>query len=333
VSLATKGNKMQQEQEWSEVQTEKPEKEKIEFEVEKDEPKKEEVKQEVKASEPKIKKEEPKELEGINTKGAEKRIRQLIKQRKERDEEVAKLIRQNEELTSKLNNKQKEFTNISKLNLDATEKQLKDKLELARNAYKAAHQEGDTEKILQAQEFLNDAQNDLKSVGATKQQFKEPEVQPQQQVQQPQQQYQQPTPDPKAQSWAEQNDWFGEDKIRTAAALAIDADLKEEGFNPTDDDYYTEIDNRLKEAFPHRYQTQEVEPKEENRTQETSPAQVVAGGTRSTPSSNKKVKLSKEDVRLANKWNIPLEQYAQEKLKATNAEGEYTTINMQRGGK
>jgi len=333
VSLATKGNKMQQEQEWSEVQTEQPEKEKVEFEIEKDEPKKEEVKQEVKAPEPVVKKEEPKELEGINTKGAEKRIRQLIKQRKERDEEVARLIKQNEELTSKLNNTQKEFTNISKLNLDATEKQLKDKLELARTNYKTAHQEGDTEKILQAQEFLNDAQNDLKSVGATKQQFKEPEVQPQQQVQQPQQQIQQPTPDPKAQNWAEQNDWFGEDKIRTAAALAIDADLKEEGFNPTDDDYYTEIDNRLKEAFPHRYQTKEVEPKEENRTQETSPAQVVAGGTRSTPSSNKKVKLSKEDVRLANKWNIPLEQYAQEKLKATNAEGEYTTINMQRGGK
>ena len=324
---------MEQQQEWSEVQTEKPEKEKIEFEVEKDEPKKEEVKQEVKTPKPEVKKEEPKELEGINTKGAEKRIRQLIKQRKDRDEEVARLIKQNEELTSKLNNTQKEFTNISKLNLDATEKQLKDKLELARTNYKTAHQEGDTDKILKAQEFLNDAQNDLKSVGATKQQFKEPEVQPQQQVQQPQQQIQQPTPDPKAQSWAEQNDWFGEDKIRTAAALAIDADLKEEGFNPTDDDYYTEIDNRLKEAFPHRYQTKEVEPKEENRMQETSPAQVVAGGTRSTPNSNKKVKLSKEDVRLANKWNIPLEQYAQEKLKATNAEGEYTTINMQRGGK
>ena len=323
---------MQQEQEWSEVQTEKPEKEKIEFEVEKDEPKKEEVKQEVKAPEPQVKKEEPKELEGINTKGAEKRIRQLIKQRKDRDEEVARLIKQNEELTSRLTNTQKEFTNISKLNLDATEKQLKDKLELARTNYKTAHEEGNTEKILQAQEFLNDAQNDLKSVGATKEQFKEPEVQPQQQVQQPQYQSQ-PTADPKAQSWAEKNDWFGEDKIRTAAALAIDADLKEEGFNPTDDDYYTEIDNRLKEAFPHRYQTKEVEPKEENRTQETSPAQVVAGGTRSTPSSNKKVKLSKEDVRLANKWNIPLEQYAQEKLKATNADGEYTTINMQRGGK
>ena len=314
-----------QEESWNEVKTEEPEKEKVEYEVEKDEPK-----VEPKKVEPEVKKAEPKELEGIETKGAEKRIRQLVKQRKDKEDEVARLIRQNEELNSRLNNTQKEFTNISKLNLDATEKQLKDKLELARGAYTTAHQDGDAEKILKAQEFLNDAQNDLKSVGATKMQFKEPEVkQTQQQVQRPQYQ-QQPTPDPKAQSWAEKNDWFGEDKIRTAAALAIDADLKEEGFNPTDDDYYSEVDNRLKEAFPHRYKTEEVE---EVRKQESSPAQVVAGGTRSTPGSNKKVKLSKEDVRLANKWNIPLEQYAQEKLKATSADGEYTTVNMQRGGK
>ena len=314
-----------QEESWNEVKTEEPEKEKVEYEVEKEEPK-----VEPKKVEPEVKKEEPKELQGIETKGAEKRIRQLVKQRKDKENEVATLIRQNEELNSRLNNTQREFTNISKLNLDATENQLKDKLELARGAYQAAHEEGDSSKILKAQEFLNDAQNDLKSVGATKMQFKEPEVQaPQQQVQQPYYQPQ-PTPDPKAQSWAEKNDWFGEDKIRTAAALAIDADLKEEGFNPTDDDYYSEVDNRLKEAFPHRYKTGEVE---EVRKQETSPAQVVAGGTRSTPSSKNKVKLSKEDVRLANKWNIPLEQYAQEKLKATSADGEYTTINMQRGGK
>ena len=312
-----------QEESWNEVKTEEPEKEKVEFEVEKEEPKK---------VEPEVKKEEPKELQGIETKGAEKRIRQLVKQRKDKEDEVAKLIRQNEELSSRLNNTQKEFTNISKLNLDATEKQLQDKLELARGDYQAAQEEGDSSKILKAQEFLNDAQNDLKSVGATKMQFREPEVQaPPQQVQQPHYQPQ-PTPDPKAQSWAEKNEWFGEDKIRTAAALAIDADLKEEGFNPTDDDYYSEVDNRLKEAFPHRYK-EKAEEVEEVRKQETSPAQVVAGGTRSTPSSKNKVKLSKEDVRLANKWNIPLEQYAQEKLKATNAEGEYTTVNMQRGGK
>ena len=310
-----------QEESWNEVKAEEPEKEKIEIEIEKEEPKK---------IEPEVKKEEPKELQGIETKGAEKRIRQLVKQRKDKEDEVVRLIRQNEELNSRLNNTQREFTNISKLNLDATENQLKDKLELARGAYQAAHEEGDSSKILKAQEFLNDAQNDLKSVGATKMQFREPEVRAsQQQVQQPHYQPQ-PTPDPKAESWAEKNNWFGEDKIRTAAALAIDADLKEEGFNPTDDDYYSEVDNRLKEAFPHRYKTGEVE---EVRKQESSPAQVVAGGTRSTPGSNKKVKLSKEDVRLANKWNIPLEQYAQEKLKATSADGEYTTVNMQRGGK
>ena len=272
---------MEQQQEWSEVQTENQKKKNRIWNRKKTNQKRK-VKQEAKAPEPEVKKEEPKELDGINTKGAEKRIRQLIKQRKDREDEIAKLIKQNEELNNKLQKTNTDFSKLSKLNLDATEKQLNDKLELARSAYKTAHEEGDSAKILKAQEYLNETQNDLKSVGATKQQFKEPEVQPQEQVQQPQQQYQQPTPDPKAQSWAEKNDWFGEDKIRTAAALAIDADLKEEGFNPTDDDYYIEIDNRLKEAFPHRYQTKEVEPKEENRTQETSPAQVVAGGTRST---------------------------------------------------
>ena len=110
-----------------------------------------------------------------------------------------------------------------------------DKLELARSAYKTAHEEGDSVKILKAQEYLNETQNDLKSLGVTKEHFKEqPEVK--QQVQQPQQQYQQPTPDPKAQDWASKNEWFGQDKVMTAAALAIDADLKQEGFSPTENE-------------------------------------------------------------------------------------------------
>lgn len=183
-----------QEESWNEVKTEEPEKEKVEYEVEKEEPKK---------VEPEVKKKSQKNFKVLKLKVQKKRIRQLVKQRKEKEEQVSNLIRQNEELNSRLNNTQREFTNISKLNLDATENQLKDKLELARGAYQAAHEEGDSSKILKAQEFLNDAQNDLKSVGATKMQFREPEVQaPQQQVQQPYYQPQ-PTPDPKAQSWAE----------------------------------------------------------------------------------------------------------------------------------
>ena len=114
----------------------------------------------------------------------------------------------------------------------------------------------------------------------------------------------------------------------TAASLAIDGQLKEEGFSPADSEYYTEIDRRIKETFPHKFGG-EIRKQEAT----SSPAQVVAGASRSSPGSSKKVKLSKEDIRLANKWNVPLEQYAQEKLKADKADGEYTTINTQRGGK
>ena len=196
-------------------------------------------------------------------------------------------------------------------------------MELARSAYKSAHDEGDTGKILQAQEFLNEAQNDLKALGATKAQF---EHQPQEQVQQPQQQQVQGTADPKAIEWSQNNDWFGQDRIMTAAALALDAELKEEGFDPSDPEFYNEIDNRIKEAFPHKFNS--TVEKSSVQEQPSQPAQVVAGASRSTPSSNKKVKLTKEDVRLANNWGIPLEQYAAEKLKVQDAEGEYTAIKL-----
>ena len=330
-------------EEWSEVDTTAPKEEKVEYEVEGEENEEDKVPSPVTAKEetPKeeapeeeVKEEAPPELEGVQTKGAQKRIRQLVKQRKERDEQLAQLIKQNEELNYRLNSSQQQFNTVNKLSLDASEKQLTDKLELARNAYKSAHEEGDSAKILQAQEFLNEAQNDLKSLNVTKQQFDQQPVQ--QQPQQPvQQQYQpQPTPDPRAAEWAQRNEWFGSDQVMTAASLAIDGQLKEEGFNPTDPEYYTEIDRRMQETFPHKFAANAA-PVEEVRKQEeaSKPAQVVAGASRSSPGSSKKVKLSKEDIRLANKWNIPLEQYALEKQKADKAEGEYTTINMQRGGK
>jgi hypothetical protein len=319
-------------EEWNEVVPEETKKEKVEYEVEGEQkeeappPKEEEV-----IEEP-PKKEVPPELEGIETKGAQKRIRQLVKQRKERDEQIAQIIQQNEQLSQQLNQVHQQFTSARGVNLDTTEKQLSDKLELARNAYKAAHEEGDSQKVLQAQEILNDAQTDLKAVQVHKQQFQQQQPQQNQQgIGQQQPQYQpQPTPDPKAQDWASQNEWFGSDRVMTAAALAIDAELKEEGFSPTDPEFYQEVDNRIKETFPHKFSTTNEEVRQQEKT--SPPAQVVAGASRSSPGSNKKVKLSKEDIRLANKWNVPLEKYAEEKLKADKAEGEYTTINMQRGG-
>jgi hypothetical protein len=317
---------------WSEVDTsKKTEENKVEFEVEK-EPEKVEAKPEpVQEKKEEPKQEEPKELDGIQTKGAEKRIRQLIRQRKERDEQIAALIQQNEKLKNSYSTKENEFNKVSKLNLDATEKQLKDKLDLARSAYADAFEAQDKEKLLKAQEALNEAQTDLKNVAVTKSKFTEQPKQ-QEQVQQ-QQPVQQPVqPDPRAVDWQANNEWFGKDNIMTASALAIDAELKNEGYSPNDEDFYDEIDKRMRTAFPNKFTQMEEPVTTERNDGSSSPSQVVAGGSRSSPNP-KKVKLSQEDVRLANKWGIPLEQYAAEKMKVTKSEGDYTTINMQRGGK
>jgi hypothetical protein len=295
-------------EEWNAVEISDSKEESVEYEMEDSEDSPEEV--ETKPEEV------PQELEGIETKGAQKRIRQLIKQRKDRDEQIQALISRNEQLTGHLQNKDKELFDVSKLSLDTSEKQLLDKVELARKVYLEAFDDGDKEMLLKAQESLNDAQADLKMINSAKVAYQEEPVQAQPIARQPQPQQ---THDPKATEWAEQNEWFGKDTVRTAAALAIDAELKGEGYDPNDKEYYKEINSRLQEAFPQKY-----ERVQENTLQ---PAQVVSGASRSSPTSGKKVKLSKEDVRLAQKWGIPLEQYAAEKLKVTQADGEYTNIN------
>ena len=292
-----------------EIEFEEPqeeEKPKVEVEKEEEKPAKEEV--------------EAPELEGIKTQGAEKRIRKLIRERKERDEHIQALIQKNEELSYNLRTKDKEVNVLGKSSLDASEKQLTDKIELAKTVYAEAFEEGDQDRVIKAQEMLNDAQIDLKNVTAAKNNYQEiqEEVAPQQQVQR------QPAPqrtDPKAEEWAANNDWFGTDNVMTAAALAIDAELKGEGYDPEDQDFYQEINKRIQSAFPQKF------GESQNRVQENTsqPAQVVSGGSRSSPTSSKKVKLTKEDVRLAQKWDIPLERYAAEKLKVDDSDG-YTNI-------
>jgi hypothetical protein len=304
---------MAEENDWSTVEVSQGE---VEYEIEEPEVK-QEAQEEIK--EDAVEVEEPKELEGIETAGAEKRIRQLVKQRKEREEQVASLQIQNEELNKKLLGKENEVQSMGKRTLAMSEKQLTDKIALAREVYLEAFDEGEKEKLLNAQEMLNEAQGDLKAVNSAKARYA------QQAVEQPvaqQQQAPQAVSDPKAEQWASDNDWFGKDNVMTAAALAIDAELKSEGYDPSDNDFYQEIDNRIKTSFPHKFE------EDKERVQETasSPAQVVSGSSRSSPSSRKKIKLSQEDLRLAQKWNIPLETYAAQKLKVHQADGDYTDI-------
>ena len=314
---------MNNDETWEEVDI--PENEETSYEIE------EEEEVQPQQAEPVQEEEQPQELDGIKTKGAEKRIRQLVRQRKERDEQIAQLLAQNEELSNNLKQKESSFNEVSKLNLDASEKQLTDKVTLARNAYMEAFESGEKEKLLQAQEMLNEAQVDLKHLNLTNAQMEEVAEQPEPEQTAPVQHPVQQTPDPRAEEWAANNEWFGKDKILTVSALTIDQELKAEGYDPDDEEFYQEVDRRLSEAFPHKFKSSEVPVEEnQNRVQEDTsvPAQVVGSSSRSTPNSSKsKIKLTKEDVRLANKWNIPLETYAAQKLKVAEADGEYTQIS------
>lgn len=346
---------------WSTIDTSrKPEPEKVEFEIE-------ETKQEAKAPDVEVtpqetkterkpevgspqKKEaapasnkdgeqgEDKELEGINTAGAQKRIRQLIRQRKERDEEIARLRAEKEQAMALVRTRDTELMQSVKTTIDTTEEQLASRIESAKRALRAAVDQSDADAIVSAQEELAKSYADASAIRERKRMFEDYQRKLEEEAKRPApKQEAQPKPqyDPRAVQWAAKNDWFGKDQVMTQAALAVDAELKNEGFDPSDDEYYEEVDRRLSEQFPERFERREPEKKEppvqrlQNAPSNSAP-QVVAGASRtsktSTGSSAPRVKLTQEDVRLANKWGIPLEKYAAEKLKVEQAGGEYTTI-------
>jgi hypothetical protein len=142
------------------------------------------------------------------------------------------------------------------------------------------------------------------------QQYQQQQYQ-QQQYQQRARQQQQQVPvraDPKALTWAQRNSWFGEDDAMTFAAFGIHKTLvEEEGFDTESPEYYDEIDNRIKIAFPHRFNGSQ------SSTEVRRPQQAVASATRSGSSGRKTVRLSPSEVAIAKKLGVPLEQYAKYK--------------------
>jgi len=123
--------------------------------------------------------------------------------------------------------------------------------------------------------------------------------------QQPQQQPQTP-PDPKAEEWAEKNEWFGKDSAMTYTAFDLHRKLtEEEGIDPRSDEYYTEIDKRIRLEFPHKFDT----PKE---NKVSKPTQTVASATRSTKTNRNQVRLTSSQVAIAKKLGVPLEEYAKQ---------------------
>lgn len=183
-------------------------------------------------------------------------------------------------------------------------------LQAAEASLRQAMNSGDTDATIEAQKKLSELSVAKERVRLAKAQQPEEEKGEEvaQQTQQPapvQPQQPQQQPDPKAEDWAKNNEWFGQDEAMTYAAFGIHKKLiEEEGFDPRTDEYYTELDKRMETEFPHKLGT--------NGNGSRRPAQNVASVTRTAKGTGRKrrVKLSSSQVAMANKLGVPLEEYA-----------------------
>jgi hypothetical protein len=179
-----------------------------------------------------------------------------------------------------------------------------------RSIIKRAREEGDIDTETEAQQRLAELSYEQRQVSDWIEQQKAQPVQRQEPAYQPQpQQYQQQParPSAKADAWAEKNSWFGQDRTMTYAAWGIHQTLvDEEGIDPESDEYYTELDNRLRNEFPNKFQ----QSAPVNRQRSNVPSVAPASRSSGVNSARRSVRLSPSQVAIAKKLGVPLEEYA-----------------------
>ena len=286
--------------------TEAPKEEKIEVE-EVAQP--EEKKEGGEVEEPKDEKKE--ELEKYSE-GVQKRISKLTRKMREAERQKEEAVvyaqsvkRDKEDLESK-------FSRLDKSYVSEFESRVKTNMKAAKQALKTAIESQDVDGQVTAQEQIAtltmDAArlNALKIAETSKPKEKDVKITPQQ--------YRpQVTPDPKAEDWAVKNTWFGNDSAMTYTAFDIHKKLvDEEGFDPKSNDYYNEVDKRIRLEFPHKFGKMEG-----TSTEREKPSQNVASAKRSALTGRRKtVKLTPSQVAIAKRLGVPLEDYAKQ-LKIT----------------
>jgi len=289
--------------------TEAPKEEKIEVEeVAQPEEKKEGGEVEVKEE----KKDEKKEELEKYSEGVQKRIAKLTRKMREAERQKEEAVvyaqsvkRDKEDLESK-------FSRLDKSYVSEFESRVKTNMKAAKQALKTAIESQDVDGQVTAQEQIAtltmDAArlNALKIAETSKPKEKDVKITPQQ--------YKAPiTPDPKAEDWATKNTWFGNDSAMTYTAFDIHKKLvDEEGFDPKSNDYYSEVDKRIRLEFPHKFGKMEG-----TSTEREKPSQNVASAKRSAFTGRRKtVKLTPSQVAIAKRLGVPLEDYAKQ-LKIT----------------
>jgi len=238
----------------------------------------------------------------------QRRIRKLTakyreeeRQREEAVRYAQQVIEQNRQLQEALQQREQSYVGEFGSRLER-------EMEAAKAAYRAAHEDGDADGLFDAQQRISklameQARYEQAKLQVERQQ-NDPQAQQQPEMIQPTQQ--QARPDPKAQSWAERNTWFGEDQTMTYAAFGIHRQLiEDEGFDPTSDEYYNELDKRLRSDFPHKFGQAEAKKAAKPRV-----ASAESTASRSSNKGRRTVKLTPSQVAIAKKLGVPLEEYA-----------------------
>ena len=284
--------------------TEAPVEEKIEVEKVEEQP----VEDKTFENETKVKAEENKDELKEYSDGVQKRIAKLTRKMREAERQKEEAIAFAEAV-----NKQKEETETRLSKLDKSyvsefESRVTSNLSAAKQALKTAIEAQDVDGQVKAQEQIAsltmDAArlNNLKTTAEEPKQQKEINITPQRTTQ--------PTvTDPRAEDWASKNVWFGSDSAMTYTAFDIHKKLvEEEGYDPKSDEYYAEVDSRIRVEFPHKF-----DKIEGNTTERAKPVQNVASAKRSASTGRKKtVKLTPSQVAIAKRLGVPLEEYAKQ---------------------
>jgi len=242
-----------------------------------------------------------------------KRIAKLTKKWREAERQKDAAIDYAKGVEHKRKQWETRYAKLDSTYLKDSETRVKSQLDGVKGKLAAAIEAGDTAKQVEAQAELSALTSDVRSIESQKLKREEYEKEPRTPAYEkaPGATPSLPQVDEKAEDWAAKNNWFGQDRAMTFTAFEIHKDLVEkEGFDPKSDEYYAEIDKRIKVDFPHKFgKTSRDTPKT---------VQTVASVKRSVKPGRKNVKLTSSQVQIARKLGVPLEEYAKQLL---NTEG------------
>ena len=278
-------------------------------EVELEQPEKEDVPRGTSEPEPEVEvveetSKEDSEIEQYSE-SVQKRINRLTKKMRDAERREEEAIRYAQNVQSEAEKIRQRMETLDQGFMNEYGQRISIQQQQAEANLRRAVELGDAEGQIAAQKELTNLTIAADGYARAQRQAESRAQQPPQQAPQQAQEPQRQRPDPKAEVWAEKNSWFGNDEAMTFAAFGIHKKLiEDEGFDPQSDDYYNELDSRIKREFPHKFG--------EEQSTGRKPAQTVAGVSRSTKTgrSGKRVKLSQTQVAIAKKLGVPLEEYA-----------------------